>query len=279
MNDRSVDAAMQPAVIESASHTLQAATECMTKSQFSRALLLGAAAGKLPGCEALAARLATLRLVCRLHLGSAQRSTTAWKLLGLEENATAASIRRAFRKGAQRIHPDKCNLPGAEIAFTLLAAAADTALAAAAISAPGSSDGVAATAAASGGLSPERCATSDHYWWGGWDPSPSKERHRTRASKRQRSPGISAGDTVVPDADRLTSLSLQDLKTEVTRRQAAVLQPLPGSDESAMDPLARQGRLRDARELLSARLKADKARQLADSAGGFCNDTVPGVQS
>lgn len=47
----------------------------------------------------------------------------------MDEGATSAKIRRAFRKGAQRIHPDKCDLPGAEVAFKLLAAAADTALA------------------------------------------------------------------------------------------------------------------------------------------------------
>lgn len=50
-------------------------------------------------------------------------------MLGLPEGAPAADVRRAFRRGAQRVHPDKCALPGAEAAFKLLAAAADRALA------------------------------------------------------------------------------------------------------------------------------------------------------
>lgn len=39
-------------------------------------------------------------------------------------------------------------------------------------------------------------------------------------------------------------LPLQALKAEVVRRQGAVLSPKPGSDESKMDPIIRQARLR-----------------------------------
>ncbi len=51
------------------------------------------------------------------------------QVLGLQEGAPAAEVRRAFRRGAHRVHPDKCALPGGEAAFKLLAAAADHALA------------------------------------------------------------------------------------------------------------------------------------------------------
>lgn len=257
----------------SAVQALRSATELMSEDQFSRALALGSAAGKLPGCEPLAASLATLRLVCRVHIGSSQSRTTAWQILGLDEGATSANIRRAFRKGAQRIHPDKCDLPGAEVAFKLLAAAADTALAAEPESASPNS------VAASRELSSEKAPASDSSWWDEWDPTPAERRQQKRAEKRQRSASYTTAAAAILDADWLSSLSTKELKGEVARRQAAVLQPFPDSEEAAMEPLARQSRLREARALLSDKVKADKAQQLAATAGGFFNDALPGFSS
>lgn len=52
------------------------------------------------------------------------------QVLGLAEGAATEEVRRAFRRGAARVHPDKCRLPRAEAAFKLLAAAAEQAMAA-----------------------------------------------------------------------------------------------------------------------------------------------------
>ena len=45
----------------------------------------------------------------------------------MPEGAAAEDVRRAFRRGAQRVHPDKCRLPRAEAAFKILKAAAENA--------------------------------------------------------------------------------------------------------------------------------------------------------
>lgn len=52
------------------------------------------------------------------------------QILGVPEGAAAEDVRRAFRRGAQRVHPDKCRLPRAEAAFKILKAAAESAHAA-----------------------------------------------------------------------------------------------------------------------------------------------------
>ena len=49
------------------------------------------------------------------------------QILGVPEGAAAEDVRRAFRRGAQRVHPDKCRLPRAEAAFKILKAAAESA--------------------------------------------------------------------------------------------------------------------------------------------------------
>lgn len=255
----------------SVSRALQSAVDLMSQSKFSRALALGAAAEKLPGCKPLAARLATLRLVCRLHLSSSQRSTTPWQVLGLEESASSASIRRAFRKGAQRIHPDKCDLPGAEAAFKMLAAAADTALAESRGSV--SSNNI----AASRGPSPDGPSAFDSDWWDEFETIPAEERQPERNSKRERTSSFTGAAAAGGDAEWLSNLTTKDLKAEVVRRQAAVFQRSPHSEEAAMDPLACQSRLREARTLLSDRIKADKARQLGSMSGGFCKDALPNI--
>ena len=65
---------------------------------------------------------------------SAIVDTAAWRfasqILGVPEGAAAEDVRRAFRRGAQRVHPDKCRLPRAEAAFKTLKAAAESAHAA-----------------------------------------------------------------------------------------------------------------------------------------------------
>lgn len=260
------------ATLGSAARALQSASDLMSESQFSRALALGSAAAKLPGCDThIAASLATLRLVCRLHIGSSQRGTTAWQVLGLEEGATSAKVRRAFRKGAQRIHPDKCDLPGAESAFKLLAAAADTALAATPIYS--SSYG----GAAAGGSSPKATPASGGCWWDEWDPTLGERRQEERASKRRR-PECPTAAPAVPDGDWLSNLSVKELRDEVSRRQAAILQPLPDSEEAGLDPIVRQSRLREARSLLSDRVKTEKAQNLEAEVGGFCTDSLQGLQ-
>ena len=40
-----------------------------------------------------------------------------YKVLGVAETASASEIKRAYRKMALRIHPDKTSLPGAVAAF------------------------------------------------------------------------------------------------------------------------------------------------------------------
>ena len=46
------------------------------------------------------------------------------QVLGVAETATAADIKRQYRKLAALVHPDKCALKGAEEAFKLLGKAA-----------------------------------------------------------------------------------------------------------------------------------------------------------
>lgn len=46
-----------------------------------------------------------------------------------EAEVAPPEVRRAFRRRAALVHPDKCRLPGAEAAFKLLAVAASHTLA------------------------------------------------------------------------------------------------------------------------------------------------------
>jgi curved DNA-binding protein CbpA len=49
-----------------------------------------------------------------------------YEVLGLERSADAAAIKKAYRKLALRLHPDKCSAPSAEAAFKAVSSAFDT---------------------------------------------------------------------------------------------------------------------------------------------------------
>ena len=71
---RSVDTPC-PTPAEAAQAT---ALELLEQGVFGRALAASTAAGKLPGGAQLEAQLATLRLICRLHLAGA--TATCWQV-------------------------------------------------------------------------------------------------------------------------------------------------------------------------------------------------------
>lgn len=242
------------------------AMQLLEQGVYGRALAAASAATKLPGAGPLETGLATLRLICRLHL--AGPTATCWQVLGLAEGASAEDVRRAFRRGAQRVHPDKCSLPRTEAAFKILATAVDQALVAGGVDKSGAPH----VAADMGGFEKSGGGAP---WWQEWEPTAAEARQQQQEQRQQQASRKRRAWQPPEDSDAqvLSRLTTQALRAEVARRQGAVLSPSPGSDEAAMDPSIRQARLREARSLLSERLKEEEAAAFADTAGGFQRET------
>jgi hypothetical protein len=174
---------------------------------------------------------------------------------------------RLFRRLAAAAHPDKALDPAwagaAGAAFRALSDARDAAMAA---------GGKQRGSGGAGGADEDGMdwadtgadwagADTDAAWWEEWDAAEEPGGAR----------GPAFPDTQPREADweaeaaELSALSLDALRAEVARRQAAVLVPAT-AEERALPPAARQRRLRVARGVLSARLEA--AEEAAAGGGG-----------
>jgi hypothetical protein len=217
-----------------------------------------------------AASCCAARPACALQEGAAHAAGTraaAPQVLQLGPGCGAQQARQAYRRLAALVHPDKCALPDAAAAFKALGAAGEQA--ARQLDA-GSSGGGAAAAAAAGGSpcaagrgadGPEE--TDD---WGSWADGPAAWWHPWEAD------GAQAPSTEPSTADRdrdeeLQRMGLEQLRGEVARRQAAVLQP-ELAEERGMGMHLRQKRLRVARSVLAARLAAGAAEEGGGGGGG-----------
>jgi hypothetical protein len=219
------------------------------------------------------------------------------------EPRTAAGAHRLYRRIAALVHPDKCMDPAwaavAHAAFKAVAAARDAAVKALPRSAGGGGGG-----SSSGGWKDgeeeegddedgafagddEAADDDDDAWWGEWDDDAARGRCSDGAGasgaadmhtgRRPAAPNAAFPNTeptpqdVESEAPALYALPLEDLKKEVTARQAAVLAPRT-EDERAAGPEARQRRLRVARDVLSARLEeVQRAREEeGEEEGGWC---------
>lgn len=180
---------------------------------------------------------------------------------------SAGNIWRQFRRLAARVHPDKCDLPHAESAFKLLAAACQslaTNAAVAPVPAPSVSSG---RGRSEGGAPPE--GEGDFNWWDPWDddadecaspggsrqqPQPgqggpqaggSATAHQSSQPRAAEAPPSSSTGPPEEDNDEshLRSMSLEALRSEVARRQAELLagpapsQPAPDAPPSVALPV------------------------------------------
>jgi hypothetical protein len=206
------------------------------------------------------------------------------------QRRTAAHAARLFRRLAAAAHPDKCAERAWELsagaAFLALSDARDAAVRMArggARSPGGGSDGDGHGVGGGGGARGDpmdwdlgeggagfrRGADEDEAdaaWWAAWDKDAGGDGGGGDGGGPQGFPSTEPREEDWDDeAQALRALDLAALRTEVARRQAAVLAPAT-DEERALPPAARQRRLRVARGALSARL--EEAAAAGDSCGG-----------
>lgn len=220
--------------------------------------------------------------------------------------ASAADIRRQYKRLAALVHPDKCGSPGAADAFKSLRAAADCLLHTVQAEASGAGTGARSSkrarteggnevrcwAAGSGveeeGWEAEGWEAEEEAeewlpdgggfpWWEQWDSRVPSEHNRQQAAAGEaagqptaasREAGVTGAAQQKAQA-QLEQLGLDELRAEVRRRQAAILAP-PLDKSGQRVPLHRlQADLRQARSLLSERTAAEAAAAAASSGGGF----------
>lgn len=184
-----------------------------------------------------------LTAMCKIHKHAAFQE---WhKVLSIPLNATEPDVKRQYRKLAAQVHPDKCQLDGAEEAFKLLGRAVAHAIS--------NADKTRDDTILDDETGPAAA------WWEEWEdqhPSSRKRRHPTSQptaeDEQQDQP--------------LANMSTEELQAEVRKRQTAVLRPEPGSVEEQLSAFQRQKRLRVARTVLGEHL------QQANATGGkgFC---------
>ncbi|BDA41905.1 hypothetical protein COCOBI_02-7030 [Coccomyxa sp. Obi] len=167
------------------------------------------------------------------------------KVLEVNGISDERQVQRQFRKLAKLVHPDKCNVEGAEAAFKAICLAA----------AEHSSALKGANVAEEG----------DVYWWEAWEDDAVEKRR-----KRAESPNLDAEDVVWQAGLHL--MSVEELKREVTQLQASVFSKSTTTSDIQMPVHRKQQRLRQARSLLSNRLEESAKEMCCDGprmAGGF----------
>ncbi|CAL8460681.1 g212 [Coccomyxa elongata] len=167
------------------------------------------------------------------------------KVLEVSSTSDERQVQRQFRKLAKLVHPDKCDVEGAEAAFKAICLAA----------AELSSAMKGATVAEEG----------DVYWWEAWEDDAVEKKR-----KRAESPSLDAEDAVWQTG--LHEMSVEELREEVTQLQASVFSKSTTSSDIQIPVHRKQQRLRRARSFLSRRLEESAKKACCDGprmAGGF----------
>ena len=243
--------------------------------------------------------LRQLQALCHIQLAGSAASASGggwWQVLGLApETATPEAVRRQYKRLAALVHPDKCGrLGGAAQAaagqgFQRLQAAAGKLLDSLEGGGGGGGsggggnparkrsradaggdiglDGEEEDEAGSAGWAPDG---GGFPWWDAWDdavPPPGG----SRPARQPQPQGFVADRDAEEEGGQgqLQRLSLDELRGEVRRRQAVLLEPPPRDAKGRPVPLAQlQAALGRARTALAARLAA-AAATAAHRDGGF----------
>lgn len=224
------------------------------------------------------------------------------QVFGLEAaSATAASVRRQYKRLAALVHPDKCRLEGAAEGFKRLRAAADSLLEAVSGSGPPakraraerSGSGAAAAAADDAELSSGE-EEEDGWvpngggfpWWSQWESvQPPRGASAgaacaaqliSSANQQQQQQGDAGGkgtgagqDEEQAEERQLQGMALEELRAEVRRRQVAILEPALDAQGQRVPLQQLQAALRRARTVLADRVAAAAAVKAAEGGGGF----------
>ena len=213
------------------------------RPQLGTALLAGASQstrGSLQGKQ--------LHAMCQVGVASESGAPAAafLQLLGLEAaSATSTSIRRQFRRLAALVHPDKVGAPlqpAAASAFQQLQRGVTQLLAATEQGDSGDAEVAERPNKRSrgdarlGDEEPEDVwLASDNGgfpWWGCWDQAPGAGQQREAAEDNEQQQQLQIGD----DQARLAGLEVAELREEVRRRQAALLDPPPRAGDGTPAP-------------------------------------------
>lgn len=279
-----------------AAEVLEAAERQLVAGQPAACL---AALAALPCVDRQALPARRLQALCRVQLAgspSAAGSAAWWGLFGLEAgSASAADVRRQYRRLAPLVHPDKNPAAASPEAFKRLRAAADALLEAVgggsrrqakrARTAGGGSD-VAGEEA--GGLSSGEEEEQEDWapdgagfpWWEEWDMPASRgaaaaaapaDPARSSGGAGQQTQQAAGGNQQQQATEEaaLAQLSLDELRAEVRRRQAGLLEPQVDGEGRRIPLPQLQAALRAARSLLAERTAAAAAQAALDSGGGF----------
>jgi hypothetical protein len=238
-------------------------------------------------------------------------------VFGLEPStASAADVRRQYRRLATLLHPDKSQLPGAEAAFKQLQAAADRLASCVAEAEDGGPQGASTgrpskrpktstgRGAAGGGAADAGTGWDESEddawfrggggfpWWEEWDApvaaaaaGPQGQEGLSEAGKQEQpksgarasppdgeqpaGPASQAAQGQEDEQARLSSMSLEELRAEVRRRQEALLDHQL-DEQGRPVPLSQlQAALKQARSVLAEKAAAVAAEQAVAADGGF----------